>query len=259
MELEKMTRWGFSSAPWIDGDHILLHTNRAVAIDRNTGSMVWRSEKSPMPGYSSLALFTHNKKRYLSAMTGNSVVIFERDGGATVASYPFKIEYNLHCITPMAVKESDGSTSIFIAASNKGGRCEKLRFDGKSLKRVYQNEVMRNFMNNSVLIDGYLYGVDGKHKKRTTKFVCMRYSDGKMMWEHKGLGCGSVISANGKLIILSEDGRLVTAEASPKGFAKISEAKILEGTCWTPPSLANGLIYARNQEGQAVCVDLRGK
>ena len=70
---------------------------------------------------------------------------------------------------------------------------------------------------------------------------------------------GSLMLADGKLIILSERGRLVIAEASPDGFKELASAQILTGKCWTVPVLANGRIYARNADGQLVCVDVRSK
>jgi outer membrane protein assembly factor BamB len=72
------------------------------------------------------------------------------------------------------------------------------------------------------------------------------------------MGTGSLMLANGKLIILSEDGKLVIAEASPDKFKEISSSRILTGKCWTVPVLANGRIYARNADGRLVCVDVSG-
>jgi len=65
--------------------------------------------------------------------------------------------------------------------------------------------------------------------------------------------------ADGKLIILSEAGKLVIAEASPDKYKEISSAQVLSGKCWTVPVLANGRIYARNAAGRLVCVDVSGK
>ena len=65
--------------------------------------------------------------------------------------------------------------------------------------------------------------------------------------------------AGDKLIILSEDGRLVIAEASPAGYKQLAAARILTGKCWTVPVLSGGKIYARNAAGDAVCVDVSKK
>jgi outer membrane protein assembly factor BamB len=71
------------------------------------------------------------------------------------------------------------------------------------------------------------------------------------------LGKGSLMLADGKLVILSERGKLVIADASPQEFKELASAQVLQGKCWTVPVLANGRIYARNAAGDLVCVDVR--
>jgi outer membrane protein assembly factor BamB len=65
------------------------------------------------------------------------------------------------------------------------------------------------------------------------------------------------MAADGKVIILSEKGKLVIAEASATGIKALAQAQILTGKCWTVPVLANGRIYARNAAGDLVCIDVR--
>ena len=91
------------------------------------------------------------------------------------------------------------------------------------------------------------------------KLTCMNFETSEVKWSQDGMGTGSLMLADGKLIILSEDGKLVTAEASPEGFKEISSTQILTYKCWTVPVLANGRIYARNTAGRLVCVDVSGK
>jgi hypothetical protein len=67
------------------------------------------------------------------------------------------------------------------------------------------------------------------------------------------LGKGSLIASDNKLIILSERGELVIADANPQGFKELSRTQILGGKCWSAPALANGRIYARNATGDLVC------
>jgi outer membrane protein assembly factor BamB len=76
-------------------------------------------------------------------------------------------------------------------------------------------------------------------------------------WSQGGMGTGTVALADGKLIILSEAGKLVIAKASPDKFEELASVQILQGKCWAVPVLANGLIYARNAAGDLVCVDAR--
>ncbi len=255
--LAKMTRWGFASAPWIDGDTILLHSNGPIAFNKDTGKMLWKGTVSGKPGYSSAAVFEYKSKRYIAAMTGDALNIYDRQNGQRIAQHPFAIEYDMHVVTPMITTEADGKIGIFIACANKGGRSEKLSFDGTTLTSLWVNENLRNFMNNSVLVGDHLYGFDGKHKTRLTKFTCIRYSDGAAQWVVPNLGCGSLITAAGKLIVLTEDGRVMVGAASPVGFEPEVTHAVLEGTCWTPPTLAQGRLYIRNEDGDVACMDWR--
>jgi outer membrane protein assembly factor BamB len=101
-----------------------------------------------------------------------------------------------------------------------------------------------------------VYGFDGQAGGRG-ELACVDWNTGEQKWAQKGMGTGSVMLADGKLIILSERGKLVIAKASPEGFEQLAEAQILRGKCWTVPVLANGRIYARNAVGDLVCVDVR--
>ena len=42
-----------------------------------------------------------------------------------------------------------------------------------------------------------------------------------------------------------------------KYLQKKSKYPVLEGRCWTIPSLADGRVYVRN-ESELVCLDMRG-
>jgi outer membrane protein assembly factor BamB len=115
-------------------------------------------------------------------------------------------------------------------------------------------------MANSVLYEGHLYGIDGNsHARRTCEVVCMDAANGKVKWKERGLGCGSLLIADGKLIVLSDEGELVTAPVSTEGFKPTAKARVIEGKCWTVPVLSHGRVYCRNAAGDLVCLDLRPK
>jgi len=87
----------------------------------------------------------------------------------------------------------------------------------------------------------------------------MEIETGKIVWSEKGFGLGQLMLADGKLIVLSDAGRLVVADASPGGYRELAAARILTGKCWTVPVLANGRLYARNAAGDLVCLDVAPK
>ena len=111
---------------------------------------------------------------------------------------------------------------------------------------------MRNHMNSCVLWQGHLYGLDEGQLR------CLDFETGAVKWTEKSTGKGSLMLADGKLIVLGEKGGLMVAPASPDGFKPVARAQVLGGKCWTAPVLANGKIYCRNAAGDVVCVDVGG-
>jgi outer membrane protein assembly factor BamB len=61
------------------------------------------------------------------------------------------------------------------------------------------------------------------------------------------------------LLVLTETGDLVLAEASPAGYKELGSAHAIEGRAFTTPAFANGKVYARNTKGDVVCLDFSGK
>lgn len=65
------------------------------------------------------------------------------------------------------------------------------------------------------------------------------------------------MSVDGKLIALSEQGELVLAEATPQGYRELGQVQVLPRVVWAPPAMVNGRLYARNNDGRLVALDLR--
>ena len=118
---------------------------------------------------------------------------------------------------------------------------------------------MANHFNSCVYWDGHFYGVDGNTDQAQRDLRCVELATGTVKWKHEGLGLGSLMAADGKLIVLSDRGELVVAEASPEAFKPLARAQVLGGKCWTVPVLANGRIYCRNARGALVCLDVRAR
>lgn len=72
-----------------------------------------------------------------------------------------------------------------------------------------------------------------------------------------GLGYGPYLIADGKLIILNEDGVLTLAAASTESYQPLARAEVLDGPdAWAPLALAAGRLIARDTH-RMVCIDLR--
>ena len=65
-----------------------------------------------------------------------------------------------------------------------------------------------------------------------------------------------LIAVGAKLLVLTETGDLVLADASPNAYKELGSAHVIEGRAFTAPVFADGKVYARNTKGDVVCLDL---
>jgi outer membrane protein assembly factor BamB len=167
--------------------------------------------------------------------------------GRELWRFPWKTQYDVNAADPIL----SGSQVFISSGYNHGGGV----FDvgSRPPKVVWENKNMRNHMNSCVLWKDHIYGVD------ESQLRCLVWATGEVKWTDKVSGKGSLMLADGKLIVLSEKGELLVAEPSPAGFKPMARAQVLGGKCWTTPVLANGKIYCRNAAGAVVCVDVSGK
>ncbi len=244
--------WGFSGSPLVEGKKLIVSAGPVVALNKQTGAVLWRS-KDFKAGYSSPNAFTVDGKRRVAVFNAYGPVVVDAKDGSVVAKHRWETEFDVNASTPIVLGRNN--RHIFIS-SNAGAARFKLS-DG-TLEPVWQTKKMRNHFNSCVVSGRFLYGFDGKAGSGKGKLKCLDARTGRVQWAHKGLGTGSLMAADGKLVILSEHGRLVIAEAGADGYQLIAQAQVLGGKCWTMPVLANGRIYCRNNDrGELVAVDVR--
>ena len=248
-----MPDWGFTCSPLVLGDKLIVEAGRTAAYDKATGKRLWQTA-AYRPGYGAPVAFQHNGRSLLAVLNNDALLIVAADDGAEIAKYPWKTSYVTTSTTPIVQGDE-----IFISSGYNQG-CALLRLADDELQFVYENRTMRNHFNNSVLLDGKLYGMDGNsHSSRNVRLICMDWKTGKLHWSRRGFGCGSLVAADGKLIVLADDGRLHVAGAKPQDYDELGSVKALGGLCWTVPVLAHGRIYCRNAAGDVVCLALPKK
>ena len=251
--LDEPPEWGFACSPYfLTDDTLLIEAGATFALDSATGKVRWKSQRFT-PAYGTPKAFTAGGRKLIAVMKTEGLVVLDAGNGATVATADWKTSFDTTATTPII----HGAKIVISTGYDRG--CAVFELAGDQLKKSYEHKLLSNHMNNSVLIDGHLYGFDGTaHRGRPTEFVCLELATGKEKWRvppAAGLGCGSVMAtADGTLLILSERGELLTAPATTAGFKTTARHQVLGGRCWTVPVLAHGRIYCRNARGDLVCV-----
>jgi outer membrane protein assembly factor BamB len=246
----KVPTWGFATSVLVEGDRLFLNVGaQGTALDKATGQVLWKSGTSES-GYATPVPFTMGNQKALAIFAARSLVAVDPANGKELWSHPWRTSHDVNAADPIVQDDL-----IFISSGyNRGAAL--LRVESGKPKVVWENRNMRNQHNNSVLLDGTLYGFDGDSN---SELKAVDFKTGQVKWSHRSLGKGSLMAADGKLIILSERGELVIADADPGAFRPLTRAQVLGGRCWTQPVLSHGRIYCRNAAGDLVCVDVSGR
>jgi outer membrane protein assembly factor BamB len=247
----QLPQWGFTSSMFVDGDDLVLQAGSVVKINKTTGELTWQSNPPREPAYGSVQPITVGEQKLYATLNTFGVIVVDGKG-FEVASFHWKTSFDTNATTPVVQGDK-----LFVSTGYDKG-CVLLQLKGHELAAVYRNKKMRNHINNSVLYQGALFGFDGNsHRSELVDLACIDFATGEERWRHNGLGCGSLIVAGDKLVMLSDAGELAIAEAKTDKYTELSRGKVLDGRCWTVPTLSHGRLYARNADGKLVCVDLR--
>jgi outer membrane protein assembly factor BamB len=240
----RVPRWGASSSPLVEGNLVIVDAGGGpgkslVALDRRTGRTHWTAH-SDRPGYSApLSAEIHGVRQILS-FAGTSLVAVAARDGAVLWTVPWETSYDVNAATPIFMPPD----KVFVSSSyDTGAAVFRVLREGTgfSVVEVWRSRVMKNHFNSSVAWKGHLYGFDDGTLK------CVDAATGEERWSQRGFAKGSLLLADGHLIVLGERGTLALVEATPEAYREKGRAQVLEGRTWTMPALAGGRLYLRNQ------------
>lgn len=244
-------QWGFAGSPTIEGNLVLLDVGgegaSTVALDKTTGNLVWKSGNDE-PGYASVSVANVGGKRTAIVFKATHLVGLDVKDGRELWRTPWKTSYDVNAATPLVVGDR-----IFIS-SGYGSGCALISINGGKASEVWRNKNLKAHVNTAAVWEGHVYGPDDQ--TGGGKLACVDLNNGSLKWSEKSVPGGAVIIASGKLIALSERGELVIAEASPAGFQPLSRAQVLGGRCWVQPTLADGRLFVKNNQGELVCLSM---
>jgi len=248
------TQWGVSASPLIVDDTVIMFPGgpsgrSIVAYDRKTGKRAWSAEDD-RAAYVSPMLATLGGVRQLLVISANRLMGLTPDRGERLWEYPWTTQYDINAAQPVVV----GDKRVFISSSyGTGAAVIELsgRNDGKfDVREIWRNVRMKNKFASSVLLDGYIYGLD------ENILACIDANTGELKWKGGRYGYGQVILASGNLIVLTEEGDLVLVRATPDKHEELARFSAIEGKTWNVPTIASGVLLVRNLQEMAA-FDLR--
>jgi outer membrane protein assembly factor BamB len=257
---------GITASPLIEDGLLILNicgkpAACVVALDQSTGKEAWRALDDSFT-YSSPILLTEGGRKQLVVWTQEAVTSLDPVTGRTWWREQLRTPGDMAVSTPVF----SGHRLLI------GGLMLKLDRD-KPAASVLWPETMpatRRILSNTstALVRGeYVFSA-----KISGELVCLDAGTGRQMWATNSVtdlnnGSSIHLTPNGDSVLLFTDqGNLIRAQLTPRGYREISRAHLLEPTspfgarkcAWTPPAYANRHVFARN-DAELVCASLAAK
>jgi len=251
-----LPKWGFAESVLVDGGKVFCTPGgpnaSVVALDKMTGQDIWRTKGlSESSGYCSPILAHHNGRDILITLTAKSIVGIVPDTGKVLWKHGHITSYDVNAITPVYV---DGTVYV-TSGYGSGGVLLRLSDDGTKVTEVWQDKTLDTHHGGVVVVDGYAYG-----SAMRRNWICLGMKDGKVRYEAKGVGKGSVTYADGMLYTYAEKGTVGLVKATPSGHDVVSSFKVSKGAGphWSHPVISEGRLYLRHGDAMVV-YDIKAK
>lgn len=250
--------WQNAASPVIEGDLILVagggEGQALLGIDKATGKTTWKGENDRM---------THATPVVAPLLGIRQAIFFTQSGlvgvrptdGKVLWRQPFR-----YSTSTAASPVVSGDIVYCSAGYGVGAGAYRIRREGESFTstELWRAEgKLQNHWSTPVVRDGHLYGMFGFKEYGACPLKCVELATGKEKWSAPGFGPGNVTLVDGHLVALGDAGQLVLVEATPDAYREKARADILEGKCWSTPTVAGGRVYARSTT-EAACVELGG-
>jgi len=240
---------GYACSPTLHNGTIIVTVGgrgqAVAAFNQQTGALVWKAgdfDESP----ASPLLVDVDGQLQLVLFAGDKVAGLDPANGRVLWSHPHKTDWGLNISTPVW---SPADHLLFISSAyGSGSRVLELHQAGgnTTVAEKWFNNRMRVHIGTVIHIGDYMYGASGDFGP--SFLTAVELKTGKIAWQDRSFGRAQLLYADGKLIILDEDGNLGLATVSPQGLKVLARASVLENLSWTPPTLAGTTLYVRDRK-----------
>jgi outer membrane protein assembly factor BamB len=222
-----------------------------MAFRQQTGELVWKSGDFLISPSTPLLVDVDGETQ-LIVLGGQTVNGLDPDTGRVIWSHDHETGGDMNNATPLW----GGDNVLVVSSSYDGGtRALRLSREGATtqVEELWFSRRLRVMFSNALLLGDYVFGSSGDFGPAI--LTALEVETGAEVWQSRGFGRSSFVYADGKVILLDEDGRLVLARFLPEGLEVLSEAPVLETTAWSAPSLVGATLYIRDRE-QVIALDV---
>jgi outer membrane protein assembly factor BamB len=239
---------GYSCSPIAYKDKIVMMVGGAasslVALNQKDGSVAWKKHDFRNSTASPIVINVDGQDQLVAFMFGE-VVGVDPNNGDLLWSHSHPVDFGLNTSTPIW-----GADNLLFVSSgyNGGSRVLKLsRAANKTtVEELWAHGLMRVHFTNAIRVGDLVYGSSGDFGP--APFTAIDVKTGKVVWRNRTFPRASFVFADGRFIILDEDGDLLLATPAAEGLTVTAKVAVLSNNAWTVPSLAGTRLYLRDRK-----------
>src|SRR4051812_4619429 len=245
----RLPDWGYSGAPVIDGDKIIMTPGgtqgTVIALKKKTGESVWQTkELTDAAHYSSPILSTIDGVKQIIQLTDKTLAGINPTDG-TLLWRLIRRGSTAVIPTPVVFK------NLVYVTSGYGAGCScvevKKTVDKFEANELWKNKDMVNHHGGVIRVGANVYG-----HSDSNGWTCQDIATGQVLWKDKSFGKGSIAYADNRFVLRSEDkGTLALIEASPAAYkehGRFEQPNRSKEKAWAHPVISNGKLYVRDED-----------
>ncbi|MFN8007318.1 MAG: PQQ-binding-like beta-propeller repeat protein [Terriglobia bacterium] len=247
---------GYSSSPIAYQQSVIVTTggpgHALVAFHQKDGSVVWQKQDF-LNSHSSPTLIKFKEQDQLVGFMAKMIVGIDPANGDLLWNVPHELGGDFIVFTPLWTEDN---LLFFSSAYGGGSRLLQLsKDDGKAAaKELWFNNKMRIHHGNAIRVGGLIFGSSGDFGP--SFMTAIEVASGKILWQDRSFAKSMLLYADGKFILLDEEGALALVQMDSQGLKIISKTEILKSKSRTPPSLVGTKLYLRDRKTM-VALDLK--
>ncbi|MFW6198236.1 MAG: PQQ-binding-like beta-propeller repeat protein [Acidobacteriota bacterium] len=241
--------YGASMSPIVLGDRVVAHVGghrdgSLAAFDLESGRRQW-SLDGDGPGYASPVPFRVDGVDQLVTQTDAHVIGVDPEDGDLLWSLPMRTDYDQNVVTPLAV-----GSRLILSGLNHGVFAVRPERDdeGWSARELWRNEEVSLYMSSPVHAAGRVFGMS---HLRAGQFFALDPEDGSVLWRSRGRegDNAAVVAVDGRVLFLTDDARLIVAEAAADEYEPLTEHEVADSATWAHPVPTTRGLLVKDLEG----------
>jgi outer membrane protein assembly factor BamB len=239
---------GYSCSPLVWKNTVIVTVGGAgqalMAFDLKTGAVAWKKQDFTLSPSTPTIINVDGEDQLVMALA-EYIVGLNPNSGDLLWSHPHNCDWGLNISVPVW-----GAGNILFVSSAYSGGSRALQLNqsaGKiTVKELWASRRMRVHHGTMIRLGDLVFGSSGDFGPAPMTAVDVR--TGNTVWQDRSFPKANLVYADGKVIVLDEDGVLALVTFSPTGMKVISKTNLLTNLAWTPPTLAGTKLYVRDRK-----------